>query len=276
MRWSLSRVLARLGRRRSVDRPKLGRGWLALVLLWSLGMASGCARIEDQLRVWLVTPRPAGDVTTEGGAPQRFLVLNVDGEESRLTIEGAVPSAVEVTAVATRPKSPRPVSSRVTGQLLINPADLSRTSGMLLADQLALRLRKVTILGPNTLADLTQPSSQVNLEVIGDVTYNGETRPAQFELIATADITNGQLNGMRVTTARPLRLPAAFGSDVESASLGTGAAESEATPTGASLALIARPGPSSAGGGAVAERGTVAERSAVAERGAKGGSPSRP
>lgn len=235
MGWSHSSALGARPRD-GVERRRARR---AVFALWSLVTVSGCARVEDQLRVWLPLSRPIEAAGKPGATPQRFFVLNVDAEQSRLTLEpaGAVPDGANVGSARPAARASTPVA----GQLVIDPEDLSRSSGLLSSERLVLRLRQVTIAGPKTLADLVPPNSRVNLLVTGDLTYDGETSATQLELVATADITAGKLNGLRVATVRPLGLPSTF----VALSMRNPASGPEtsgvAAPTIASLALIAKP-----------------------------------
>lgn len=99
----------------------------------------------------------------------------------------------------------------------------------------------MTVDGPSTLAGLTQPGSRAKLSVSGELTYDGLTRPTDVELIVEADITDGQLNGMQVSTGRPL--PLLLDADSEQAAANGSAARTpnSARPTSVAFDLLARP-----------------------------------
>ena len=216
--------------------PRLTRRSLAAVAGAALFGGLACSRIEEQLHAWLAVAPLTGQATaSDPGDPQRFFVLNIDAGQSRLVVEQAHNTTLAAPGVA----SPDGRGTAVTGQVVIDPADLSRTTGMFWADGLALRLRKVITTERTTLADLAHPNSSVRLAVTGDVTYQGETQPAQFDLVAMADISDGQLNGVKISTARPMHLPKEFGvSNQEPGAGGLGTGDGNVN-----FALVAKPGP---------------------------------
>lgn len=221
----------------------LSRRPVAVLVLagWSLGAASGCARLEEQLKVWGVAATPPGIVPgVEQRSPQRFMVLNLAPEDSTLTIETTPEPSPSNPAAATIPSRSR---RGVGGQIMINPEDLTRISGVLSAGRdIAFRMRSAAVQGPNSLAGLATPGSLARLLVSGELTSDGETRPAELELLAVADITGGQLNALRVTSARPARFfpTARAESGVRSSS------SPDQRVTNVSVELLARPNPSAA------------------------------
>jgi hypothetical protein len=133
---ALADRLTRVGRWPS--EVEMVRFTYALVMLWSLGATSACARVDDQLMTW-------GSCVASSSCPERrftrassakFFGPEVAREGSHPTIEdGRTP--IEGAVLSTTDMKLAPVSASIFGQLLINPDDLNQTSGELVAGPVA-------------------------------------------------------------------------------------------------------------------------------------------
>lgn len=178
-----------------------------LALGCALLTVSGCQELRVRLQEWAAPPSAhASSNVAPAAAPERFLVLNVAQEDSHWTQTAVVAGSERPGAHRTdHVSSP----SAASGQLVINPEDLSRISGVVAGRGMEFRLGKVSVSGPNTLASLAAPGKRTQLAVSGQLEYGNVSRPADVTLLVEADITEGQLNSLRLATASPLRVLAA-------------------------------------------------------------------
>lgn len=68
------------------------------------------------------------------------------------------------------------------------------------------RPSKVEVTGAQTLSALAKPGTSSTLRVHGQITIHGLTRSIETELLLTADITNGQLNGLHFKSTNPVSI----------------------------------------------------------------------
>lgn len=201
MRWSSSG--SRVYFVRAIDTG--GKVCRSVVMLaCSFVAVSGCARARDGVAAWVGTASETEASPVLSETPQRFMVLNVAKEDSKLRIEG-VPGS-EAARGGTASSVSGPITRSVSGQIVINPEDLSRTSGILAVEDTTFLVRRVRVTGPKTLAGLAAPGSQVNLVVAGELVHAGATQSVELELSTVADIKGGELNGLKMASVRPLRL----------------------------------------------------------------------
>jgi len=219
-------------------------GVLAATLMCSLATVNGCARARDGVAAWVGPVSDSEAQPAPRETPQRFMVLNVTKEDSKLRIESV--RAPDAPRAGLDAQGSWPITRSVSGQIVINPEDLSRTSGILAVDDTTLLVRRVTVTGPQTLAGLAVPGSQTNLVVTGELAHAGETQSVELELSTVADIKSGELNGLRMASVRPLRLAIderALGGSATQAAQGVTATGADRGFKSVSFELFARPAP---------------------------------
>ena len=241
MRWSSSG--SRVYFVRAIDTG--GKVCRSVVMLaCSFVAVSGCARARDGVAAWVGTASETEASPVLSETPQRFMVLNVAKEDSKLRIESV--RAPDAPRAGLDAQGSWPITRSVSGQIVINPEDLSRTSGILAVDDTTLLVRRVTVTGPQTLAGLAVPGSQTNLVVTGELAHAGETQSVELELSTVADIKSGELNGLRMASVRPLRLAIderALGGSATQAAQGVTATGADRGFKSVSFELFARPAP---------------------------------
>lgn len=70
--------------------------------------------------------------------------------------------------------------------------------------QVVFRPTKIDVVGAQTLSALAKQGSSATLDVRGDLTLHGMTKPVAARLLVTADINNGQLSGLHFKTHEPI------------------------------------------------------------------------
>lgn len=256
--WALPRSARRVG-------PKLASNAATDVRVRSLAIGCtllavcGCQELRVRISEWAAPPSAhASSNIVEVSAPERFLVLNVSGEDSHWSLERSL-GASERSGVAERGRSPVAAS----GQLAVNPEDLSRIRGVVSGPDVEYRLRKVSVTGPSTLAGLAPSGTRTALAASGELTYRNVSRPAEVTLFVEADIAEGQLNSLRIVMASPVDLtdqPGVQQVGAPPAATSSSAAMASALPSTAGVAarasdvlavsfdLVARPSPAAATG----------------------------
>ncbi len=74
------------------------------------------------------------------------------------------------------------------------------------------RPTRVEVTGAQTLSALAKAGTSATLEVQGELTIHGVTKPISTQLLLTADIANGQLNGLHFNSIDPIAVDlATFG-----------------------------------------------------------------
>lgn len=219
----------------------------AVVLSVALLVAiASCQRVGDAMR-GLRASVTQGVSSAHAGGPlesaglQRYLVLNVVGELSKLTLGSAAAS-----------NGTGETAGLVSGQIVVNPEDLAQLSGVLelqwssaptlpnenqgaRGKRVQWRFMGAGTTGPRTLATLATPGALARLSVAGVLATAGNPGPANTTFAVTADITEGQLNGMRLTTETPLNV--AEPGELRAAN------RADEGLLGANLLVVARPNP---------------------------------